>query len=128
MPGQNVGLSTVTKADIIEKVYERIGFSKKEAADLVERVFETIQDDLRNGEKVKISGFGKFVVKGKSDRVGRNPRTGEEMIITARRVITFKVSQVLKAMLNGLDYKDIKEDLDDDDDDNDDNDFDGDDE
>ncbi len=115
MPGQNLGNSTVTKADIIEKVYERIGFSKKEASDLVERAFDAIKDELRKGEKVKISGFGKFVVKSKKDRIGRNPRTGEEMVITARRVITFKVSQVLKAMLNGLDYSNIKEDLDNDD-------------
>ncbi|MFN7905806.1 MAG: integration host factor subunit alpha [Pseudobdellovibrionaceae bacterium] len=120
MPGQNLGNSTVTKADIIEKVYERIGFSKKEASDLVEKSFEAIKEELRKGEKVKISGFGKFVVKSKKDRVGRNPRTGEEMVITARRVITFKVSQVLKAMLNGLDYSNIKEDLDNDDEDEDD--------
>lgn len=120
MPGQNLGNSTVTKADIIEKVYERIGFSKKEASDLVEKAFDAIKEELRNGEKVKISGFGKFVVKSKKDRVGRNPRTGEEMVITARRVITFKVSQVLKAMLNGLDYANIKEDLDNDDEEDDD--------
>ncbi len=120
MPGQNLGNSTVTKADIIEKVYERIGFSKKEASDLVEKAFDAIKEELRKGEKVKISGFGKFVVKSKKDRVGRNPRTGEEMVITARRVITFKVSQVLKAMLNGLDYANIKEDLDNDDEDDDD--------
>jgi integration host factor subunit alpha len=120
VPGQNLGNSTVTKADIIEKVYERIGFSKKEASDLVEKSFEAIKEELRKGEKVKISGFGKFVVKSKKDRVGRNPRTGEEMVITARRVITFKVSQVLKAMLNGLDYSNIKEDLDNDDEDEDD--------
>ncbi len=119
MPGQNLGNSTVTKADIIEKVYERIGFSKKEASDLVEKAFEAIKDELRKGEKVKISGFGKFVVKSKKDRVGLNPRTGEEMVITARRVITFKVSQVLKAMLNGQDYSNIREDLDNDDEDDD---------
>lgn len=124
MPGQNLGNSTVTKADIIEKVYERIGFSKKEASDLVERAFDAIKDELRKGEKVKISGFGKFVVKSKKDRIGRNPRTGEEMVITARRVITFKVSQVLKAMLNGLDYSNIKEDLDNDDEEDDDHDLD----
>lgn len=101
MPGENVFNSTITKADIVERVYDRIGFSKKEAADLVESVFETIKNELQTGNEVKISGFGKFEVKGKNDRIGRNPRTGEQMTISARRVISFKVSQVLREMLKG---------------------------
>lgn len=114
MAGQNVGNSTVTKADIVEKVYETIGFSKKEASELVELVFQELKKTLQNGEKVKISGFGNFVVRGKSERVGRNPQTGEQIKISARRVLTFRPSQVLKAMLNGEEYAHLKDDEDDD--------------
>ena len=105
MAGQNVGHSTVTKADIVEKVYEKIGFSKKEASELVELVFNTLKNQLQDGEKVKISGFGNFVVRGKNERIGRNPQTGEQIKISARRVLTFRPSQVLKAMLNGEEYQ-----------------------
>ena len=91
----------MTKADIIENVYEKLGgFSKKESAEIVELVFETIKDTLSKGEKIKISGFGNFVVRNKRERVGRNPQTGEEIKITARKVLTFKPSQVLKNALN----------------------------
>ena len=114
MAGQNVGNSTVTKADIVEKVYDTIGFSKKEASELVELVFNELKGTLQNGEKVKISGFGNFVVRGKSERIGRNPQTGEQIKISARRVLTFRPSQVLKAMLNGEDYAHLKDDEDDD--------------
>jgi integration host factor subunit alpha len=114
MAGQNVGNSTVTKADIVEKVYETIGFSKKEASELVELVFLELKKTLQNGEKVKISGFGNFVVRGKSERIGRNPQTGEQIKISARRVLTFRPSQVLKAMLNGEEYAHLKDDEDDD--------------
>jgi len=89
----------MTKADIVEAIYE-VGFSKKEAADLVEMVFETIKETLEQGEKIKISGFGNFVVRRKQPRVGRNPQTGEEITITDRRVLTFKPSAVLKEALN----------------------------
>ena len=116
MAGQNLGRSTVTKADIVEKVYQKIGFSKKEASELVELVFGTLKNVLQNGEKVKISGFGNFVVRGKNERVGRNPQTGEQIKISARRVLTFRPSQVLKAMLNGEDLTNVKEDDDDDND------------
>ena len=95
--------STVTKADIVEKVYEKIGFSKKEASELVEMVFGQLKSVLRNGDKVKISGFGNFLVREKKERVGRNPQTGEQITISARRVLTFRPCQVLKAMLNGED-------------------------
>ena len=113
MAGQNVGHSTVTKADIVEKVYEKIGFSKKEASELVEMVFNSLKNTLQKGDKVKISGFGNFMVRGKNERVGRNPQTGEQIKISARRVLTFRASQVLKAMLNGEEYAHLKDDDDD---------------
>jgi integration host factor subunit alpha len=94
------GRSTVTKADIIEDVYEKVGFSKKEAAEIVELVFDTIKETLERGEKIKVSGFGNFIVRDKKSRVGRNPQTGEEIEISARRVLTFRPSQVLKNALN----------------------------
>ncbi|RMF25009.1 MAG: integration host factor subunit alpha [Deltaproteobacteria bacterium] len=90
----------MTKADIVERIYERVGFSKKEAADVVESIFEVIKKRLESGEKVKISGFGNFVVNDKRPRKGRNPQTGEEIIISGRRVLTFKPSQVLKRTIN----------------------------
>ena len=113
MAGQNVGHSTVTKADIVEKVYEKIGFSKKEASELVEMVFNSLKNTLQKGDKVKISGFGNFMVRGKNERVGRNPQTGEQIKISARRVLTFRPSQVLKAMLNGEEYAHLKDEDDD---------------
>jgi integration host factor subunit alpha len=87
---------SLTKADIVERVYKEAGFSKKEAADLVDLVFKIIKDTLARGEKVKISGFGNFSIRDKATRVGRNPQTGDAMEISARRVLTFKPSQVLK--------------------------------
>ena len=90
----------MTKAEIVEQIYERVGFSKKEAAELVEKVFDTIKETLADGEKVKISGFGNFVVRGKRARVGRNPQTGDVITISERKVLTFKPSQVLKDALN----------------------------
>jgi len=90
----------MTKIDIIQSVYEKLGFSKKDSADIVESVFDLIKDKLAQGEKVKISGFGNFVVKEKRSRRGRNQQTGQEISITARRVLTFKSSQVLRKALN----------------------------
>ena len=87
---------SLTKADIVERVYKEAGFSKKEASDLVDLVFKVIKDTLARGEKVKISGFGNFSIRDKATRVGRNPQTGDAMEISARRVLTFKPSQVLK--------------------------------
>jgi len=86
----------MTKADIVERVYKEAGFSKKEASQLVDLVFKVIKDTLSRGEKVKISGFGNFSIRDKAVRVGRNPQTGEAMNISARRVLTFKPSQILK--------------------------------
>lgn len=90
----------MTKSDMVEKIYEKIGFSKKESAELVEMVFDIIKSTLETGEKIKIAGFGNFVVKEKADRRGRNPQTGEEITISARKILTFKPSQVLKAAIN----------------------------
>lgn len=87
---------SLTKADIVERVYKEAGFSKKEAADMVDLIFKVIKDTLSRGEKVKISGFGNFSIRDKATRVGRNPQTGDAMDISARRVLTFKPSQVLK--------------------------------
>lgn len=91
----------MTKAEIIDSVYEKVGgFSKKESAEIVETVFDTMKEVLARGEKIKISGFGNFVVREKKQRIGRNPQTGDPIPISARRVLTFKPSQVLKAILN----------------------------
>ena len=91
----------MTKADIIDRVCDRVGgFSKKEAADLVEKVFDVMKCTLESGEKIKISGFGNFVVRPKNARKGRNPQTGQEILLDARHVLTFKPSQVLKNALN----------------------------
>ena len=91
----------MTKADIVHAVYTRLGgFSKKEAADLVDLVFETMKETLGRGEKIKISGFGNFVLRDKRQRQGRNPQTGEPIVITERRVLNFKASQLLKQALN----------------------------
>jgi len=92
---------SLTKADIVERVYKEAGFSKKEAADLVDMVFKIIKDTLSRGEKVKISGFGNFSIRDKATRLGRNPQTGNSMEISARRVLTFKPSQVLKEDITG---------------------------
>jgi len=90
----------MTKADLVEAVHSKVGFSKRESADIVEMVFNTMKDTLEQGEKIKISGFGNFEVRDKRARVGRNPQTGEVIEISARRVLTFKPSQVLKNALN----------------------------
>jgi integration host factor subunit alpha len=92
----------MTKADIISRIYEKIGFSKKDATDVVESTFDIIKVCLEKGEKVKISGFGNFVVNTKRPRKGRNPQTGDEIIIVGRKVLTFKASQILKKSLNSM--------------------------
>jgi integration host factor subunit alpha len=91
--------NTLTKADIVESVHKKTGFSKKDATILVERIFETIKHTLESGEHVKISGFGKFEVRQKRARRGRNPQTGSAIEISARRVLTFKPSQILRGVL-----------------------------
>ncbi|MBI4405121.1 MAG: integration host factor subunit alpha [Deltaproteobacteria bacterium] len=92
---------TLTKAELIDAVYEKVGFSKKEAADLVELVFETVKEELCKGGSIKISGFGKFRVRNKKARMGRNPQTGEAMEISARKVLTFTPSRILRDGING---------------------------
>lgn len=87
----------LTKAEMAEKLFEELGLNKREAKDLVELFFEEIRAALERGEQVKLSGFGNFDVRNKSQRPGRNPKTGEEIPITARRVVTFRPGQKLKA-------------------------------
>ncbi len=91
----------MTKIEIIQNVHEKLGFPKKNSAEIVESVFDIIKDSLARGEKIKISGFGNFLVKEKKSRRGRNPQTGAEIEISSRRVLTFKSSQVLRKALNG---------------------------
>ena len=93
----------MTKADIVERVSERIGTTKKESQDLVESVFSLLKSTLESGEKIKISGFGNFEVKQKKDRRGRNPQTGETITIEARQILSFKPSSLLKAAINRID-------------------------
>lgn len=90
----------MTKADIVERIHQRIGFSKKEAAEYLEGVLNIMKKTLERGETIKLSGFGSFVVKQKADRRGRNPQTGEDLTIEARRILTFKPSPVLKNSIN----------------------------
>lgn len=90
----------MTKAEIVERIYENARASKKDATEVVDAVFELIKSRLERGEKVKLSGFGNFVVHEKRPRRGRNPQTGEEIVISGRRVLSFKASQVLKATIN----------------------------
>ncbi len=91
----------MTKAEIVEKIYEQVGFSKRESADIVDSVFEIMKDTLSKGDKIKISGFGNFIVRSKRERIGRNPHTREAITISARKVVTFKASQILKSAVNG---------------------------
>ncbi len=95
-PDNNSAIS-LTKADLAEKLYEELGFNKREAKELVELFFEEIRDSLEKNEQVKLSGFGNFDLRDKKQRPGRNPKTGEEIPITARRVVTFRPGQKLKA-------------------------------
>ncbi|MBK7758385.1 MAG: integration host factor subunit alpha [Deltaproteobacteria bacterium] len=101
MPESAAASRTMTKADLVERVYDNVGFSKKEALELIDAVFETMREALERGEKIKVSGFGNFVVRQKSARRGRNPQTNESIVIEPRRVLTFKPSQVLKTAING---------------------------
>ncbi len=92
----------MTKADIVDAVYDRLGgYSKRDAAELVELVFQILKDTLEKGETVKVSGCGNFVVRETKARMGRNPQTEKPIEISARKVLTFKPSQVLKSQLNG---------------------------
>jgi integration host factor subunit alpha len=91
---------TVTRAQLSEAVYQEVGLSRNESADLVETVLGEISDALSRGEMVKISSFGSFAVRQKGERVGRNPKTGEEVPIEPRHVLVFRASHVLKDQIN----------------------------
>ena len=88
---------SLTKADLAERLYEELGFNKREAKELVESFFDEIRIALESNEPVKLSGFGNFELRDKKQRPGRNPKTGEEIPITARRVVTFRPGQKLRA-------------------------------
>jgi integration host factor subunit alpha len=88
---------TLTKADLADMLFEQVGLNKREAKDMVEAFFEEVRSSLESGDSVKLSGFGNFELRQKSERPGRNPKTGEEIPITARRVVTFHASQKLKS-------------------------------
>ncbi|MBH0239722.1 integration host factor subunit alpha [Methylobrevis albus] len=96
-----MGGRTVTRADLCEAVYQKVGLSRAESAELVEAVLREVSDCLVSGESVKLSSFGTFSVRSKTERVGRNPKTGEEVPILPRRVLVFKPSNVLKDHING---------------------------
>ncbi len=91
---------TITRADLSEAVYQQVGLSRNESAALVETVLDEISNALAQGESVKISSFGSFAVRQKGERVGRNPKTGEEVPILPRRVLVFRASHVLREFIN----------------------------
>lgn len=93
----------LTKSDIVARVYE-LGFTKKKSVDIIETLLEIIKDTLEKSEDVLISGFGKFCVKDKKQRRGRNPATGDDLILRERRVVTFKCSGKLRKKINGQTY------------------------
>lgn len=92
-------MSTLTKAELATLLFEKVGLNKREAKELVNAFFEEVRAALEQGDSVKLSGFGNFQLRDKPQRPGRNPKTGEEMPITARRVVTFHASQKLKALV-----------------------------
>ncbi|MGV8893515.1 MAG: integration host factor subunit alpha [Burkholderiaceae bacterium] len=95
-------LPTLTKAELAELLFEQVGLNKREAKDMVETFFDEIRNALEHGESVKLSGFGNFQLRDKPQRPGRNPKTGEEIPISARRVVTFHASQKLKNMFDDV--------------------------
>ena len=99
---------TMTKTDMVRIIHEKIGFAAKESMEIVDQVFSILKETLEGGEKVKISGFGNFVVRQKRPRKGRNPQTGGEMVITGRKVVTFKPSNVLRKALNTTERPEIQ--------------------
>ena len=101
-----MGGKTITRADLCEAVYQRVGLSRTESASLVEAVLNEISESLVRGENVKLSSFGSFVVRSKNERIGRNPKTGEEVPISPRRVMVFKPSNVLKQKINDTMFTD----------------------
>jgi integration host factor subunit alpha len=100
-------LPTLTKAELAELLFEQVGLNKREAKDMVETFFDEIRNALERGESVKLSGFGNFQLRDKPQRPGRNPKTGEEIPITARRVVTFHASQKLKGMVETVRHESL---------------------
>ena len=94
---------TLTKAQIVEALFAKNIFTRAESAQVIDTLFELIKQSLQNGEDVLVSGFGRFSVKGKYQRIGRNPQTGQPMTLPAKKVVTFKCSDVLRAAMNGRD-------------------------
>ncbi|TCJ13844.1 integration host factor subunit alpha [Parasulfuritortus cantonensis] len=92
-------MTTLTKAELADLLFDQVGLNKREAKEMVENFFEEIRFALERGDSVKLSGFGNFQLREKPQRPGRNPKTGEEMPISARRVVTFHASQKLKALV-----------------------------
>lgn len=93
-------LPTLTKAELAELLFEQVGLNKREAKEMVDTFFDEIRNALERGESVKLSGFGNFQLRDKPQRPGRNPKTGEEIAISARRVVTFHASQKMKSMVD----------------------------
>ena len=92
----------LTKTNIVDQIQENIGYSRKRSSDLVENLIEIIKDTIGTGEDVLVSGFGKFCVKEKGSRKGRNPATGDDMMLEQRKVVTFKCSSVLRDKINEI--------------------------
>jgi integration host factor subunit alpha len=107
----------LTKAELVDAIYERFPIDKQKATQIVEDWIELIKDGLERDQKVMLSGFGVFTVKGKHARPGRNPQTGNKIVLDARRVVKFKASQILRDQLNGGTGEGIVEDEEDDDED-----------
>lgn len=98
-----MGGNTVTRANLSDAVHQQVGLSRTESSELVKSILDHVTETLVDGETVKLSSFGTFMVRSKSGRMGRNPKTGEEVPITPRRVLVFRPSHVLKDLINGID-------------------------
>jgi integration host factor subunit alpha len=98
----------MTKAEVVRIICEKMGLTPKESAEIVDQVFGILKETMEDGKKIKISGFGNFVVRQKRPRKGRNPKTGEEMVISGRRVVTFKPSTLLRKALNKKEGSEIQ--------------------
>jgi integration host factor subunit alpha len=107
--GAGMSTKTLTRADLTEAVFNAVGLSRNESSQMVEDILEEVCGALSRGETVKLSSFGTFQVRQKSQRVGRNPKTGDEVPIAPRRVLVFRPSHVLKAQINGLDSVGVDE-------------------
>ena len=103
-------MSALTKSEMAEKLFEELGLNKRESKELVEQFFEEVRTCLENNEQVKLSGFGNFDLREKSQRPGRNPKTGEQIPISARRVVTFRPGQKLKARVESFTESELRND------------------